>query len=38
VGVALVWAVYTFFIKDSGIRPDSNVVTVPDGSYESARF
>jgi hypothetical protein len=37
-GAALVWGVYSFYIKGSGIGSDSGAVAVPEDSHESARF
>ena len=38
VGLALVWAVYSFYIKDSGSGPDSGAVSVPEDTRDSTRF
>jgi hypothetical protein len=37
-GAALVWGVYSFFIKGSGFGSDAGAVVVPEDSHESARF
>jgi len=38
VSAAIVWAVYSFCIRGSGAGSDSDAVTVPEESHESARF
>jgi hypothetical protein len=36
--LALVWVVYSFYVKNSGMGSDSGVVTVPEDTHESTRF
>lgn len=38
VGVVLAWAVYNFYIKDSGLGPDFGTVAVPEDSHGTTRF